>query len=125
MKAKRIITITVTALAALMVIASSIMKLTGSAQVVDTLTRAGVGQYISMLGIMELVFAILFLVPKTMKPGFILLSCYFAGAMATELSHNGPVMNAVIPMVLIWVSAFLREPNLFLPARPATGSLAA
>lgn len=114
MNVKKIITITVTALAALMVIFSGIMKLSGNGEMVATLTKVGVGDYIVWLGLMEITFAALFLYPKTMKIGFLLLTCYFAGALATELSHAGP-LNALMPMTLIWVSAFLRDRAIFLP----------
>jgi hypothetical protein len=64
---------------------------------------------------MEIAFTALFIFPKTMKIGFILLSCYFAGALATELSHNGPLLNPVMPLALVWIAAFLRNPSIFLP----------
>lgn len=115
MNVKKIITITVTALAALMVISSGIMKLSGNGEMVAALTKVGVGDYITWLGLLEITFAALFLYPKTMKIGFILLSCYFAGALATEISHAGP-LNALLPMALIWVAAYLRDRTIFLPA---------
>jgi hypothetical protein len=59
-------------------------------------------------------FAALFAFPKTMKIGFILLASYFAGALATELSHH-VALNAVTPLVLIWVAALLRDKSIFLP----------
>ncbi|MFC5410176.1 DoxX family protein [Larkinella bovis] len=123
MKAKRIITIILTAISSGMVILSGLMKLSGSPEVTQALTNAGVGPYIPMLGIMELVFAGLFLYPKTMKVGFLLLCCYFAGAIAAELSHNGPYSNAILVQVLIWVAAFLRDPSIFLPTSPVRPSL--
>src|SRR2546428_8796 len=49
--------------------------------------KVGVGRYLRLLGVMEIAFAAPFVVPATMKLGFILASCYFAGAIATELSH--------------------------------------
>ena len=112
-KVKRILTIVATVLAAGIVILSGIMKLTQSAQIVETLTKVGVGSHIVELGLMEIGFALLFLYPKTMKLGFILLSCYFAGALATKLSHRTP-FNALMPLVLIWISAFLRNKIIFL-----------
>ncbi|RRB15371.1 DoxX family protein [Larkinella knui] len=115
-KTKRIITLIFTGIASGMVILSGIMKLTGSIDVVKTLTNAGVGPYISLLGIMEIGFTALFIYPKTMKLGFIFLCCYFAGAMAAELSHGGPLTGAIFVMVLIWVSAFLRDKTVFLPS---------
>lgn len=113
MKAKKIITIAVTAIASLLILLSGVMKLAGNEAVVKTLSNAGVGDYIIVLGLMEIVFTVLFLFPKTMKIGFILLSCYFAGALATELSY-GMSFNAFTPIILIWIAAFLRDRSIFL-----------
>ena len=55
-------------------------------------------KYIPILGAVEIVFAALLIPQRTMKVEFILLSCYFAGAMATELSHG---MTPVAPSVLL------------------------
>ena len=115
MKAKKIITIIFTVLASAMVIFSGILKLTGRADLVAALTKVGVADYIIYLGIMEIGFTALFIYPKTMKIGFILLCCYFAGALATELSHGTP-FNALTPMILIWIAAFLRNKFIFLPS---------
>jgi hypothetical protein len=54
---------------------------------------------------MELTFATLFVIPTTFKLGFVLASCYFAGAIATELSHAALKVNPFIPIVLLWVGA--------------------
>ncbi len=115
MNIKKIITIAVTVLAVAMPALSGIMKLVGAPQIVDGMAKVGVGNYLILLGIMEITFAGLFAYPKTMKIGFILLSCYFAGALATELSHGTP-FNALTPLILIWIAAFLRDKYIFLPA---------
>jgi hypothetical protein len=114
MKAKKIITIIFTVLAAFMPIMSGIVKLTQSKDIMEKMEKAGVAKYVIPLAMMELIFAALFLYPKTMKLGFILLSCYFAGAIATELSH-GTDLNAILPIVLVWIAAFLRDRSTFLP----------
>jgi hypothetical protein len=116
MKIVRIITIIITGLAVAMVAFSGIMKLAGGEEGAKALEAVGVGQHRVMLGIAEIVFAALFAFPKTMRLGFILLASYFAGALATELSH-GSALNALIPLVLIWVSAFLRDKALFQPGK--------
>lgn len=118
MKFKKIITIVITVLAVGIVVLSGIMKLSGSAELVSKMSEVGVGSYITVLGIMEITFAALFAWPKTMRLGFLLLSCYFAGALATELSHAMP-FNALLPMGLVWISAFLRDKEVFLPAPAA------
>ena len=114
-KTKKIITTVITVIASLLVVLSGVMKLSQNEQVVDTMTKVGVIEYINLLGIMEIVFTALYLFPKTMKIGFILLTCYFAGAIATELSHDGPLLNPAMPLVLVWISAFLRDQSIFLP----------
>lgn len=114
MKAKKIITIVVTVIASAMVVFSGIMKLTAGEEIVSSMSKVGIADYLVPLAIMEIGFTALFLYPKTMKIGFILLSCYFAGALATELSHGMP-FNALLPISLVWISAFLRDSSIFLP----------
>ena len=119
MKAQKIITIVVTVLAVGLVVLSGVMKLIGTRQIIDTLSKVGVVQYLIPLGLMEIIFAGLFVYPKTMRVGFILLSCYFAGALATELSHQTP-LNALLPIILIWIAAVLRDKHVFY-VTPANG----
>lgn len=122
MKAKKIVTIIMTVLAAGMVLLSGILKLTGGQEVITSMAKMGVANYVVPLAMMEILFTLLFLYPKTMKLGFILLCCYFAGALATELSHGTP-LNALTPMILIWIAAFLRDKTIFLPvANPDKGN---
>ena len=115
MKAKKIITIIITVITGLLIAFSGISKLIGTQQVNEVLSKFGVLDYRIWLGLMEIGFVALFIYPKTIKIGFILLSCYFGGALATELSHQS-TFNALLPIVLVWVTAFLRDPGIFLPA---------
>ena len=103
-----------TGIAGLLIAASGIAKLAGAQTVVEGMTKLGVGPYIPVLGIMELVFTGLFLFPKTSKIGFLLISCYFAGALATDLSHGNNIVTPILILVLVWVSAFLRKPEIFI-----------
>ena len=112
-KIKKTITIIVTILTAALITLSGIMKLTNNEQVVTKLTKMGVGQFLSILGLMEISFTALFLFPKTRKIGFILLSCYFSGAIATDLSHGENIMAATMPLVLVWISTFLLDSSIF------------
>ncbi|SKB74746.1 DoxX family protein [Dyadobacter psychrophilus] len=114
MKAKKIITIGVTVVASALVVMSGIMKLTAGEEIVNSMSKVGIAAYLVPLALMEIGFTALFLYPKTMKIGFILLSCYFAGALATELSHGMP-FNALLPISLVWIAAFLRDSSIFLP----------
>ncbi len=119
MKTKKVITIILTVITGLMIGSSGIFKLVGGDEVKNGLSAVGVGDYIPYLGLMEIAFIALFAIPKTMKIGFILLSCYFAGALATELSHQGSVVSPLIPLTLIWVTALLRNPQVFFESTAA------
>ncbi|HEX4851723.1 MAG TPA: DoxX family protein [Puia sp.] len=112
-KTKKIVNAVATVVPAALVIMSGIFKLTGSRQVVEKLQSVGVGPYIPILGVMEIGFALLFIFPGTMRIGFIFLSCYFAGAIATDLSHGMTILNAAFPMVLVWIGTFIRDRKSF------------
>ncbi|HCM75662.1 MAG TPA: hypothetical protein DIS90_04735 [Cytophagales bacterium] len=114
MKNKKNIIKVLTVFVALLVIFSGIMKLVGDEEVVQVMANVGVDQYVPYLGLMEITFGVLFLFPKTFKLGFILLSCYFAGAIATELSHQGSIYNPLFLLVLIWIATYLNNPAVFL-----------
>ncbi|PWT96637.1 MAG: hypothetical protein C5B52_15215, partial [Bacteroidetes bacterium] len=96
---------------------SGIMKLSGAKMIVDKLSAIGVGPYIPILGTMEILFATLFLFRKTARLGFVLLSCYFAGAIATDLSHGLPLINAFIPLSLVWIAETIRDREIFFPVK--------
>lgn len=118
-KTKRILTVLFTVLAAGVVLLSGVMKLAQLPQATETLQKMGVAEYVFLLGSMEIGFTVLYLYRKTMKVGFVLLSCYFAGALATELSHHSALV-ALVPLILVWLSALLRDRFIFLPtASPA------
>jgi DoxX-like family len=91
----------------------AVLKLLDNPRVVEEMSRVGVGRYLGLLGVIEIAFAALFVVPATMKLGFILASCYFAGAIATELSHDVLKVNPFVPIVLLWIGAFIRDRSIF------------
>jgi hypothetical protein len=98
---------------ALMIALLGVLKLVGNRQVVQELIALGVGRHLRVLGVMELAFATLFVIPATFKVGFLLSSCYFAGAIATELSHGRLKANPFVPIVLLWIGTFIRDPSMF------------
>ena len=98
---------------ALVIGISGVLKLVKHPRIVQEMAPLGVGQHLPLLGVMEIVFAAMFVIPATMKLGFLLASCYFGGAIATELSHNVLKINPFIPIVLLWVCAFIRDRSIF------------
>lgn len=118
-KSRRIVNIAAIVIPSLLIAASAVGKLLALPAVVEKLATYGVGQYVLILGITELVCLVLFILPRTMKIGFLLSSCYFAGATATELSHGGMSIGPILPLILLWAAAYIRDKSVFLvqPAR--------
>ena len=115
LQVKKVLIIITTVLPALMIAGGGVAKLMANHGVVQMLSNVGVGQYIPVLGITEIVFAALFVVQKTRRLGFILLCCYFGGAIATVVSHQGNFFSpALLPLVLVWINMVLRDPSLFI-----------
>jgi len=108
-----IISLLATWIPALLIALLCLLKLSGNPNVAEEMSKLGVGRYLRLLGVMEIAFAALFVVPATMKLGFILASCYFAGAIATELSHDVLKANPFVPIVLLWIGAFIRDRSIF------------
>src|SRR5258706_8115542 len=102
---------------ALLIAMSGVLKLSGNPKIVETMTALGVGRHVRLLGVMEVAFAGLFVVPATMRLGFLLASCYFGGAIATELSHDALKANPFIPIVLLWIGAFIPDRSIFFLGR--------
>lgn len=112
----RILTIVITTLAVGLVLLSGLGKLSAQPQVVELLTKMGVAPFMTWLGVMEISFALLYVWPPTRKAGLLLLTAYFSGALAVELSHRSALI-AIGPLVVIWLSAFLRDRSIFLPTK--------
>ena len=68
--------------------------------------------WILIIGIGELVSAILFLIPRTAMPGTLLLSSYFGGAIVAHMMQRESILVPSIFLVLIWTAATLRLPEL-------------
>ena len=66
----------------------------------------------TMIGIIELLSVVLFIIPRTGVLGTLLLAAYMGGAIATHLEHGFPPMIAYIIQAVIWIIAVLRFPEL-------------
>ena len=101
-------------IAALLICIVATGKLSRLPQIVTIYSKIGLLPYLTILGAAELIFTTLFLLPRTAKIGFLLLTAYFGGAIAVELSHGAAVVFPAIILTIIWISAYLREPSLFI-----------
>lgn len=65
------------------------------------------------IGIIEVIIAILFLIPRASFVAAILLSAYLGGAVATHVRAGDPFYFPIIIGVLSWVALGLRQPDIF------------
>lgn len=114
MKAKKIIALVISIAASAMIVMSGIMKLMGGKQVEEGFAAFGISPYRIHLGVMELIFVALFLVPKTKRIGLLFLTAYLGGAIATHLTHQMPLTGPAMPLIMFWVGAYLTDCKIFL-----------
>jgi hypothetical protein len=71
---------------------------------------------VQMLGIIEAVFLVLYLIPRTSVLGMILMTGYLGGAVATHVRLENPLFSHILFSVyiaaLMWGGLYLREPRL-------------
>jgi hypothetical protein len=65
------------------------------------------------IGIVEIVLAVLFVIPRTAFLGAVLLTAYLGGATATHVRVGDSFAPPVIMGVLLWVAYGLRRPEVF------------
>ena len=102
------------ALPALLVLMSSVMKLMKMAAVVEGFARAGVPErLITPVGVIELACVIVYVIPQTAVLGAILMTGLLGGATITTLRIGDPTypMPVVLGM-LAWGGLFRRDTRL-------------
>src|SRR3954469_24404771 len=109
-----IITWILKGIVALLAIMSGAYKLTGADKIIVALEKLGIAAYKNYLGLAEIIFGLLFLYPPTSNIGFLLLICYFSGALAVDISHKNLFIAPLVILVLIFVAGYLSSPSLFL-----------
>jgi hypothetical protein len=98
-----------------MLIISGSLKITGLHPMLDHFREMGFNTLlIKLLGVAEIIFSLLFLFNSTSRIGLLLLTAYFGGAMAVEIPFH-KVAAPLVPLVFVWVAAFIRQPSAFLP----------
>ena len=102
-----------TALPALLMVFSAVMKLLKPATVVQGCAQFGIPEsHIIPLGIVELACTILYVIPRTSVLGAILLTGYLGGATATTARVGEAFIMPVTVGVVLWGGLFLRDPRL-------------
>lgn len=94
----------------------AVLKIAGVHPMMPHFTEMGLQPYATGLGYIEIVCISLFLFPKTVKVGLLLLTGYFGGAIAAEMPYHLMYAPALV-LLSIWTAAFIRMPQLFLEAK--------
>jgi CBS-domain-containing membrane protein len=67
---------------------------------------------VRVLGIVEVLSILLFIIPRTGVFGAMLLSAYIGGAIATHLEHAMSVVMPVVIECVIFITAAIRFPEI-------------
>lgn len=104
----------ISGLVGLAFLASAIGKFVGGAGLEEGFAHLGLPLEIQYpLAILELVIAIIYLVPQTAVLGAILLTGYIGGAICTHWRVGDVFVVQIIIGVLIWLGVFLRDRRLW------------
>ena len=112
-KSKKIIYWILTSLIAFIFIGSAMGKLISSEATLAMASNIGLnGQIYTILGVLELVFVILFVFPRTGILGTFMLIAYMGGAIATHLEHGQSILVPCVIQAFLWIVAVYRFPEL-------------
>jgi uncharacterized membrane protein YphA (DoxX/SURF4 family) len=112
-KIKKIIYWTLTALVAFVFFGSAFGKLTANADALKMAEGFGLNpQNYTILGVIEIISIILFIIPRTGILGTLLLAAYMGGAIATHLEHGQSVIAPCVIQTFLWIVAIYRFPEL-------------
>jgi hypothetical protein len=99
-----------------MFLMGAVMNLMQSEMAVTQATEMGYPESsVVYLGIILLIAIILYIIPKTMVLGAILVTAWLGGAITTHIIHGDPLFNTIFPAligVIIWVAIWLRNSGL-------------
>jgi len=98
---------------ALLFTLSAFLKLTQNETALAQAASIGMdpGVY-RMIGVVEIISLLLFILPRTGVLGALLLISYMGGAIVTHLQHQQPIVMPVIIQALLWITAVVRFPEL-------------
>ena len=100
----------------LMLLMGAIFNLSGNPKAVEGAVGMGYpANTVPILGVVALLCAVLYAVPRTAVLGAILMTAYFGAAVATHIRAGQGLLwtlPAVIVCTITWLGIYLREPRL-------------
>ncbi|SRR5579863_5958077 len=103
----------ISAIPMLLMLFSAVLKLIKAAPVVQGFPKYGYPEsQIVMIGVLELISCIVYLIPRTAILGAILMTGYLGGATATNVRVGDPsYIMTVILGVMVWGGLYFRDPR--------------
>lgn len=120
---KTILRWTPTGVLTLLLLLSGSSKISGQSPMMAHFSEMHLSAYVPFFGTMEIAFAVCFIFSRTMKPGLLLLTAYFGGAIATELPYGAYIIVPLVLLALVWTAAFLRKKDVFVTSEGNTSTL--
>lgn len=101
----------ISAVPALMILFASVVKLIKSPAVVEGVAKAGFAEnLIIVIGLIELLCVVIYVIPRTSVLGAILMTGLMGGATATNVRVADPSMVITVVLgILAWAGLFLRN----------------
>ncbi len=109
-KTRNIIGWILTGILALLFVSSGVGKLMGGEP--GMADAVGGQTNMTIIAIIELGMIVLFLIPRTVMIGFLLMVAYMGGTIAFHLTKNEPVINQIVIQAIIWITGAIRLPEL-------------
>lgn len=112
-----------TGIAVLFLVFDTAIKLAGAKEAVEGTVQLGFApHHLPIIGLIEVVCLILYLVPRTAPLGALLWTGYLGGAIATQLRLDNPLFTHILFPIyvaaLIWGGLYLRDPRVRALLRP-------
>jgi uncharacterized membrane protein YphA (DoxX/SURF4 family) len=103
----------ISALPVLMLFFGGIMSFMKPPAVLQSLAHLGYPERLAIpLGIVEIVCALIYAIPRTSVFGAVLLTAYLGGATASHVRIGEVFVAPVIVAILVWAGLYLREERL-------------
>lgn len=75
---------------------------------------AGLNITLPLLGFIELLCVIIFVIPKTRNIGFLLMTAYIGGIIASEwVALSGNPITGILLEIFLWTGMYFENPALF------------
>lgn len=111
-KTRRVIGYILVALPTLMLAVSGTAKIMEAEPLVESLSKINLQEDIVTIGLIEILCAIIYWLPKAGNIGFFLVCSYYGGVIASEWAMGHFPLFGVVLLTLFYVGSMLKKPTL-------------